>query len=253
MKKIIFCAIIATCQCGLAHAVNCTTIMEEVDTSNNYQLDVDGDGTKDFWFFAALTPYVNSYILGLNGNEIEVKAPNGTDFTRARRLVAGNPIGVWYWNDTAYLIKNGQGDFAGGSEEFGWVGLKLYKSGNWHYCFVELRAPYSQPIISVYRSGYNSEPGSPLKADDCSTAVPERNLIEANAFISGDYLRVLLANQDALNSNLQLVNVTGQTILEEKIKSQDNSIALNNLQSGIYFAAIRNGRQLLYRTKVFIP
>lgn len=225
--------------------------MFDVDPTHPYQLDVDGDSTIDFLFFAALDPYVNSYIIGLNGNEIESEFSVST---YANRLIEGFYIGNMAWNDTAYTIQNGQGDFDTGNDEFGYVGLKLYKGDNWHYAYVEVRAPYSQPLLSLYRMGFNPVPFGALKVEDCATvAVVEKNPFAANVTVANGMLQIELGNQGAAQeSMLQLVNLNGQIIIERKLSAESTGIPVNGLESGIYFAIIRSSRYESYRAKVLI-
>lgn len=248
MRKNIFCTLVALCICEFACAVVCTDIMFDVEPGNSYQLDVDGDGTVDFLFFATLDPYVNTYIIGLNGNEIESEFSVAT---YANRLIVGSYLGNMAWNDTAYTIQDGQGDFDTGNDESGYVGLKLYKGGNWYYAYVEVRAPYSQPLLSLYRMGFNPVANDPLKVVDCATvAVVEKNPLSANVIAANGMLKVELGEHDvAQESILQLVNLNGQIVMERKLYAKSTSVPVNALKSGIYFAIIRNNGQESYRMK----
>ncbi len=252
MRRNFFCTLAALCICGFSGAVNCTDIMVDVDTTNSYQLDVDGDGTIDFLFFVKLNPYVNSYVIGLNGNQIESEFSVST---YANRLIVGFFLGNMAWNDTAYTIQNGQGDFDTGNDEFGYVGLKLFKGSNWYYAYVEVRAPYSQPLLSLYRMGFNPVAFGPLKVEDCATvAVVEKNPLPANVMAANGMLQIALGNHEATQESiLQLVNLNGQIVMERKLYEASTSVPVNFLKSGIYFAIIRVNGYESYRRKVLIP
>ena len=255
MKKTFLTCAIALASCVFAQAaITCTFLTIHIDTNQTYPLDIDDDGTNDFLLQTAYTPYVNNFITGLNGNEIEVTAWSGNDANRCRRIESGDPVGSLAWNDTAYLIENGQGAFSGGSEEYGHVGLRLNKSGNYHYAFLQARAPYWQALLEVYAIGYNDAALSETRTDACPqpVGVEEQSRAGVNAFMNGNYIHVSLPDDEAQNAELQIVNVAGQVVLTEKLQQTENDIALNNFRSGVYLAAILKDKKVVQRTKVLI-
>jgi hypothetical protein len=248
--------VIALAACANAQAtIQCTFQLIQIDSNEVAPIDVDGDGTNDFLLFAEESPYVNNYIVGVSGNEIEVRSGGGVEHWRARRITSGDPVGQIAWNDTAYLIQNGQGAFAGGTEEYGHVGLRLSKEDGYHYAFLEVRAFYWNPFLAVYSWGYNDEALAQTRTDACPhpVGIADRNLSAANAFINGNYLHVSLGSDVPAETEVQLISISGQTVHREELRQAESDIAVNWLQSGVYMVAILQNQKVVQRKKVFVP
>jgi len=234
--------------------ITCTFLSVQIDSNQSYQLDVNGDGTNDYLLVAAYTPYVNNYIVGFNGNEVEVTWYEGDDADRARRIISGDPVGSLYWNDTAYMIQNGLGAFAGGSDEYGMVGLRLNNGGSYRYAFLELRAPYWQAMVAVYAMGYDDS-GAQLRTDVCPhpVAVQEAEPVRVNAFFNDNTLHVSLGEEPEPDSEIHLMNVAGQKVRSEKLLERDSNFAWQDIETGIYLVVLTNSEGMVYRKKIFIP
>lgn len=237
--------------CSAAQAtITCRFVSIQIDSNQSIPLDIDNDGTNDYILLAQYTPYVNNYLVGLNGNEAEVTSWTGADATRARRIESGDPVGTLAWNDTAYMIKNGQGSFSGGSEEYGHVGLRLNKSGSWHYAFLELRAPYWQALVAVYNIGYNDVAGAETRTDACPLVGVEEATSAASLVMRGKQLHVP-AQSGAMNERQLLIfNSAGQTIWSEPLTQDAAVVSLQDFKSGIYVAAVMEQGKLLQRSKI---
>jgi len=256
MKKFFFTAAFALMLCTFAHAtITCTFVTLQIDTNEFLPIDVDGDGTNDYILQTAYSPYVNNFITGLNGNEIEVAAWSGNDANRCRRIESGDPVGSQAWNDTDYMIENGQGAFSGGSEEYGHIGLRLNKSGNYHYAFLEVRAPYWQALVAVYAIGYNDAAGAEMRTDVCPqpVGVEERGLTLATILLQENHLHVSMQGEIAAESEVRLINAAGQIVLSGKLNQEENRFPLQQLQSGIYIAVVIQNNIVAQRKKILLP
>lgn len=252
MKNIFLTSAFALTLSVIAQAtITCTFVNIQIDSNQSVPLDIDNDGTNDYILLAEYTPYVNNYLVGLNGNEIEVTAGSGANATRARRIESGDPVGALAWNDTAYMIKNGGGSFSGGSEEYGHVGLRLNKSGTYHHAFLELRAPYWQALVAVYAIGYNNEAGAETRTDGCPLLSGELTG-DAGLFLTDNQLQAKLSNAPTSGSNLLVFNAAGQLVVSEKLLQQETVIALNDLQNGSYVAVVMQGNEFVVRRKIML-
>jgi hypothetical protein len=237
--------------------IECTNLNVTV-TGSEYKFDADGDGVKDFWFHPGLgnnnnnnnTGAYNKDITGQNGSEIEVDAANGKD---ANRLEQNHQIGNNFWNDTAYLTKNGGGNFSGGNSE-GYVGLRHFKNGNYYYCYVQLSAT-NFGTIDISNSGYNTTAGGSLKAGECpTTAISDQQPIISDVFVSGNHVNVLLPDDKVdLGWMLQVLNTSGQTVQSEELMAGNNKIELNHfLNHEICFVVIKNKEGFRVSKKIFL-
>lgn len=230
--------------------IHCSFTMLQIDSNETAPIDVDGDGQNDYILYTEYTPYINNYIVGVNGNEIEVQFGD-----RARRIESGDPVGALSWASTAYMIKEGQGAFSGGEEEYGHLGLRLNKGGNYHYAFLEIRAPYWQAFIGVYSRGYNDVALAETRTDACPhpVGISGTEVPSATAFLSGNLLHVSLDGDKAMNgSEVQLMNAAGQVVHRQMLQQAESDILLNGIGSGVYIVAILNKESLLLRKKVVI-
>lgn len=249
---------IFTCLVSMAFAnaqINCGEINSNANNSptGHYQLDIDGDGVKDFIFYVVYTSGVSAthYVIGKNGSEIEVDAPNGN---LANKLSQGNQIGNNYWNDTAYLrISNPS---SGNFNSPGYVGLRHYKNGGYYLAFVRIELTNgSSPFYTlIYEYGYNTSQGEALKAGQCSTtSVNDIEEKEIYMYCAAGKINVNIPIMSSAKAySVEVINSLGQTIYSEKVFSGNNALPLSNLQSGIYVAAIKNESNIIAFKKIWI-
>lgn len=239
--------------------ITCTDVNAVADRASIYKLDVDGDGVKDFWFYVVQpiifpTPPPDEYIIGMNGSEIEVDAPGGTD---ANRLEINNQIGNNYWNDTAYLRRTDlTGNFYGGSNETGYVGLRLLKNGNYFHAFVRISTEQTSEWgeVQIFQSGFNSAVGSPLQAGQCvatNIQVVKQSAIELR--IEQNQLHFSLQHYSENEEyRIEILDASGRRMLYQSIQQNESRLSLNDLPGGVYVATVLNGNgNLVARRKIF--
>lgn len=235
--------------------INCGEINSNASNSPTgyYQLDIDGDGVKDFIFYVVYTSGVSAthYVIGKNGSEIEVDAPNGN---LANKLSQGNQIGNNYWNDTAYLhISN---PLSGNFNSPGYVGLRHYKNGGYYFAFVRITLTNgSSPFYTLlYEYGYNTQQGESLKAGQCSpTSVNDIEEKQAEIFYAEGTINVMLPVLTSPKMySAEMINRLGQLVYSKKIFSGNNVVLLPNLQSGVYVTVIRDGANIVAHRKIWI-
>ena len=86
----------------------------------------------------------------------------------------------------------------------------------------------------------NSELDEPLSAND----------LEEYPNPASDYIQVVIP-ENSNARNLYMIDVTGRTVKEEKITSQDMTVKTANLSAGIYFILVK-GDNKVYKSKVTI-
>ena len=157
-----------------------------------------------------------------------------------------------FWNDTAYMLINGGGNF-GGSNTDGYIGVRHFKNGSYYYAWVDMDF---NSLMRIDSYGYDTVAGSPLTAGQCTTtATPIQSLskIDVELYNYGNIMQVNLSNYAQIEeARLQVVNLSGQVMYTESLLSDNNTINLTGLQKGIYLVAIENKAGLVSKKKIFV-
>jgi len=248
MKKIIIAIALLNFYFHSSATVTCTTLNSIANQNTIYKIDIDGDGVKDFWvhvYFTASGNLSTHYIVGKNGSEVEVDAPNGYDINR---LEENNSIGNNYWNDTAYFVQDGLGNFSGANMN-GYAGLRFYKNGNYYYCYVYVmltiyQGPSFVAQTNVSYTGFNDIANDPLQAGQClTTSIKPLHLSSTNIYPNPttNQLNITTTLQGNDEVQYQIINTLGATAMANKATAKDFSIDVSTLPTGIYFIHLQSG------------
>ncbi len=199
-------------------------------------IDFDGDGTTDV-----------TILQSNNGNYELVQAlPYSTN-----GVLAASNTGYFYASNLAYgaAISAGAGSFrsfgslcAGvgylgsqfcGTGE-GYIGVEFDVSGNTHYGWVRVNVMDSSNFI-VMDYAYESTPNMAIAAGDSTLGVSDNNFQGFNYFVANSQLNL------SANTQMQKVvlhNMVGQQVISQELNSNNETVELSGLQSGIYIATV---------------
>ncbi|GIV34438.1 MAG: hypothetical protein KatS3mg031_1973 [Chitinophagales bacterium] len=229
---------------------SCTFLNVYVPNNGMYALDVNGDSIIDVEFYSTKNPFVNNYVIGKNGTLIEVRVNNSIE---AKRYKNNEAIGNYPLNDTAYLIINSQGDFAGGSDGYGFIGLRITKNGKQYRAFVELLVQYWEAGIRIYWVAFNDEAGAELRTDACEVSgITEAELFAGKILFTDGNLQVHFDTSVPTDCKLLLFNTAGQVLLSEKIRYALTVLPLSTLSKGLYYAALLSEKKLIANKSIAI-
>ncbi|WP_338409640.1 aryl-sulfate sulfotransferase [uncultured Flavobacterium sp.] len=180
----------------------------------------------------------------------------------------GNPNSMYAQNISgAQPLSNGNVLFCNGPSgtftEINSEGTTLWNyvspSTNMGVILNQNATPTNNPVFrcSFYPSNYVGFLGQPLTAGN---TIENTNSISASCVLAidgfeltnelkiypnpaHDFTTLYIENEFGLNSKIELINSLGQTIKEIQITASENTIALENYATGIYFIKVSNDKQ----------
>ncbi|WP_274475165.1 T9SS type A sorting domain-containing protein [Mangrovimonas aestuarii] len=213
--------------------------------NNNYDLDLNNDGTVDFTFSSyessqALTvstssPLVNAFY-GLAPWYCTAKPMNNGDLIN--NLGSNTPLAYWCeftggigliqdWPDIGYFWTDSPDKYLGlrfnimGNIHYGWARMDLTNSAQW--------------TIKDY--AYNSVAGEGIIAGQTTLTIEDNTLADKVKITTSNNL-ITIHNLTAL-SNYNLYTITGNKVLDGTISKKNNQISTITLAKGIYVLELR--------------
>jgi hypothetical protein len=236
-------------------------------TNDNYNLDLNGDGSTDFIIKeldytqscggpCPPTPAQKCVITPTAGNEIisvltsGAKPLNLFDSINSNQTWSSdsnlNVIIVNPFCNTStgyYCIPTGYGPFLLNTEHY--AGLRVFIGGHYIYGWVRLYTIYFKTIIKDY--AYNSVPDSFISAGNRTMGL---------AFLESSFHTFKIAPNPAHNqitislnefkvqsAELKVFDIMGQLVMEEKIYSPVSTFNFQ-LSSGVYFVKVGEGEKM---------
>jgi hypothetical protein len=158
----------------------------------------------------------------LNFNElINVTRAFGTE-----NLLASVSSGGYDWGNW-----NGQIDK--------YVGLKFDISGTTHYGWVRLSVATGGAVTVVKDWAYQAIADSGILAGDSGTMVGMKDILsdeDVKIFVKGKKVEIMM--NEALDGNIEMLDVSGRMILEQKIDGLRSEIDLSEVSGGVYIVNV---------------
>ena len=241
-----------------------------------YSIDIDGDGTNDFAVTCVqwATSYVgNSFNMEFYGNNemvIDSALTSGTNpypklLSQSYLLTADKNFGVdsnvWL-GGTSYAPK---GMFGGGYKKnaggqvYKWgavggrsgfyLGVKFDISGETHYGWMRFNVSTQINSWKLIDMGYEDQPDTSVKVnyEEPPLSLENENTLEANIQKAGEFLVFDVNNSKAL-SEVELINISGKTVLKENNASK---IFIGKMPKGVYFIKLTSTKGILTK-KIYI-
>ena len=133
------------------------------------------------------------------------------------------------------------GDFV--IDQEGIIGVKFNISGDIHYGWVRVEVS-SDKLLSIKDYAYESTPNSPIIAGDNGAGLVSvsNELMDVGIHQVDNNLRII--NDSGINKlNLELVNISGQSVMNTQVKNAVDNFDLSELAGGIYFVKVYSSTQ----------
>ncbi len=216
------------------------------DPTSSYQFDLDNDATPDF--------SIDAYQVG-NAPQIQLKMlhPNAETVPLLAATVYvvapknyGDSFGSW-WQSYDSFIYHVPEFTAMDNAGIKYIGLRLFKNGNYYYGWVQVRV-FIYPnigMIEIVNYAFEDIPNTKITAGQTvssTTSIEELNNSEFTIYPNPvkDIVTISIASKVVINT-INLYSVTGKLIKE--IQLPKNQIDLSELKSGIYFIEIISDKQ----------
>lgn len=231
------------------------------DTGPNwtYNLDIDGGGTNDFYLRHWLSSYGLFGVLDVlpeNGNAIIGRYTSIDIFPFALNNSYAISAGNTYWQSN-YQYQNlnflscnpaSNSYWCGVTNKF--LGLRFDIGGNTHYGWARLDVNASGSTWLLKDYAYDDTPGASIIAGDGILGIDDELVSK---------VKVVALNKNIALYNLpestsyKLFNMTGQTVLNDKIENDTFVIEANTLASGIYIIELENNTtKAILRKKIVL-
>jgi hypothetical protein len=246
------------------HTLNPSVVL---DTNNAfYKLDLNGDGTADFYFAEFQSKKYGFAGLGLSKNNSIVGSIRSlSTFKRGYPSVlsTGNKIGTsnqwfklselkemngkYYYPELAssfgstLVLHHGKWD---GGETGKFVGLKVTAAGKSYYGWARITIPaLSARSITIIDYAYESTPGASINAGDTSgvAGVQITELQNASVYASGKNVFVKYADAAISGMNIEVRDIQGKEIFSTQTNNESYELNLNNEAAGTYIVTVRSG------------
>lgn len=232
-----------------------------IGIGENFEVDIDGDGTMDFIFAASsLTGTYGTWSFatafgdsaGVGNSTNQAMGTVGTWYDYASALDAGDNIGP----DGDFLSNTGNaaviasnfygsafGNFPGEGEKF--MGVKFDISGNVHYGWIRLESDLDAIFVTVMDFAYENTADAAIEAGaTVSTAVSELPAGSVNIYSFGSALNVI-NNIDLADATLRVFDLSGKQIVNQTLANGSTQIDLSSFASGNYVVSIESSKGVM--------
>lgn len=236
-------------------------------------LDIDGNGTIDYyfevventagnWSFARLFGYLPTYSYGASNNQFV--GYMGAFLPYGSALEEGFPvapsasfIGTASYGNVGFLasIYSGvtYGQFADQDEKF--LGIRFNIDGEVNYGWIRMSATVGPVTLTIhdfaYREGADEGIDAGQKENDDPVAISTIDASKINAYSFGSNIHIAVNNLDANTATVKVLNAVGQTVYSNTLNQSGMQIDLSAAAEGVYIVnIIADGS--VYNKEVFI-
>lgn len=216
------------------------------DPASSYQFDLDNDATPDFSIDAYKNGDTSQILLKMlhaNAETVPLMAAT-VNVVDAKNY--GDTLGAWWQSYDSYIYHVSE-FMTMANAGYKYIGLRLFKNGNYYYGWVQVRVYMSPTIglIEIVNYAFEDIPNIKITAGQTvssPTSIEELNNSEFTIYPNPvkDIVTISIASKAVINK-INLYSVTGKLIKE--IQLPKNQIDLSNLKSGIYFIEIISDKQ----------
>ncbi len=201
------------------------------DLSVRYDMDLDGDGTFDFYFkhFHPFDDFQAAEVYTSIGRSAEILIdPDGTPVL----LNSGDDISdarmTWY--NTATQISSEAlflyGDWPGVDDAY--LGLRFRKAAAWHYAWIRVAIPADTSSISIKDFAFQNQAGTMIRAGsgrttDVATTKPQQAW---HSVQQGNSLMIQFGGGEWQGARMTLHDLTGRLLLSRRIVRPEEIVLL---------------------------
>jgi hypothetical protein len=219
-----------------------------------YYVDLDGDGTNDFWF-NAYNNGTGGYFLffdNLNPSVNGIVGATSSGYLYPTNIPQGDFIGSSIAFNTSFSY--GSLNFAGGYGNFigvtdAYIGVRFSDGTDNFYGWIRVDVSSDAQTWTVKDFAYNSTPDTRIEAGQLPLSVKE-NKRNTNIFVDADNVNIM-TDGSLMNAKVDVVNMLGQSVAKTVITSNATAIA-KSFGSGIFIVRIsdENGKVITRKIKI---
>lgn len=247
MKTLLLSVLIAS-----STILNATITVTNVGITNmssptsSYQFDLDNDATPDF--------SIDAYEVGGNSQfQLKMLHPNAETVPLLAATVYvvapknyGDNFGSWWQSYDSYIYHVPE-FMTMANAGYKYIGLRLFKNGNYYYGWVQVRV-FIDPnigLIDIVNYAFEDTPNTEITAGQTVSSTTSIEELDNSKFTIypnpvKDIVTISIASKTVINT-INLYSATGKLVKE--IQLPKNQIDLSNLKSGIYFIEIISDKQ----------
>lgn len=223
-------------------------------------LDIDGNGTIDYyfeviensagnWSFARLFGYLPTYSYGNASNQFIGYAgaflPYGSALNEGSAIDSGAGFyGYAGYGNVGFLasIYSGvtYGQFANQTDKY--LGIRFDIDGSAHYGWIRMDATVGPVSLTIKDFAYREGADEGIEAGQTENEEPVGiTLIDAsklNVYSFGSTVNIAVNGLDASNANVKVMNALGQTVYSNELNQAGMRINLESAADGIYVVNI---------------
>lgn len=231
-------------------------------TTDEYALDFNADSAPDVMlrqgyntftvyggvdqWYAGVLPYVTSArIQGVTNTTIIT----GATLYLADALSNGNMIGASqtffasafgtmaaYTSFPAYSFIASRGNWLGVTDRY--IGVEFRIGGNAHYGWIRCDVAADATTITIKDFAYESATGTAIAAGDMGGTSVEENDFDVEITNYNNNLMITATDVNITGGKINITNLAGQTVVSHDINSNQETINLEGMTSGIYMVTV---------------
>jgi hypothetical protein len=221
----------------------------------DYDLDVDGDGVKDFNFYLlnAGLNYFTLYPFNSNSAVLAEYTNPPYDYTSVLDSTDSiSPNDTSWRSGTTFISYLTTGDWIGATDKY--LAFKADLSGQLHCGWVRMTMSADADSLIIKDYAYNATPDSGLLAGQTSTVTgiaQSSEITSPQLHTYANTLFVQLREQPVSAYMIHIYNATGQLMTSRELTGTASRIALNDLSTGIYIVQLQYNGQLVSK-KIYV-
>lgn len=236
-------------------------------------MDLDGDGTADFffrvgeastagsWTFGSMLGDISS--LGIGGSMNKAMASTGPYFYYALALnygdnigASGNFPGVSAYGNAAVFASDYYGSFYGNFGNAGdkYVGFQFMIGSDLHYGWMRVNVTIAPINITIKDYAYETNANMALDAGDTmeiSAGIAENISGSISAYSFGKNIQLSMQEAYAQHADVRILNMAGQTVYTAEVNPGHTSIDMGNVPDGAYLMEVMTGKNT-WTKKLFL-
>ncbi len=231
-----------------------------IEVGDQFDVDVDGDGTFDFrfsagyasssggsiWSFGSGFGFVSSASVGNSSNQFCGSV--GSYYNYGSALEEGaliGPDGAWLnypsLSNSAVLASNFYGtpfgNFPGAGEMY--LGFQFTVKGNLHYGWMRVEADIDPVYMTIFDYAYEAIPDQPIEAGSQVSLVSVEELAAgvANIYSFNATVNINLS-QPLTNTYARVMSLNGETVFSAPMTDNSMRIDLSRVAKGNYLVQL---------------
>jgi hypothetical protein len=243
-----------------------------ITDTTRYYLDLNNDGTTDFWIYkvnysSSSSTYGGIVAVAASSNSSNLVAytqsavqlygsSSGTYLSAAVALDGGDWVnGAVNFNYGGILEYHGDfgqapfsfGQFAGVGDKF--LGFKFMIGQSFYYGWARVEVPADGSMFTVRDYAYFAGSGFPIQAGDTGSGIIQTGVEEAQAngitLFHSEGMLTIAHEEPQQTGQLNVYNMNGALVQEAALTAGQNTLQLDQMSAGIYLVRAHYGTAIL--------